>query len=112
MTATSTTSDLPTAPRRPCTRRQRLRRLAVVLTTMLLAWTLVYELSLRDRLASWGGTEAEASATMPGDGLIPNPLTQITRAVSARATPRQVWPWLAQYGVARGAFTATTGSRS
>src|SRR4051794_16437270 len=100
MTLTSTTGPVPrsaSSRRRP--RLQHARHVLVVLAALLLVWTLTYELALRNRLATWGATEAEASAAMPGDELVPDPLTQTTRAVSTTATPRQVWPWLARYGV-------------
>jgi hypothetical protein len=39
---------------------------------------------------------------LPGDELVPNPTTQTTMAVTIRATPDQVYPWLLQLGVDRG----------
>jgi hypothetical protein len=45
-----------------------------------------------------GATDAEVGATLPGDGLVPEPRWASTRAVRIEAAPDEVWPWLAQMG--------------
>ena len=52
----------------------------------------------------WGSTRAELTATLPGDSLVPNAHYTIQHAVTIRATPAEVWPWLAQLGQDRGGF--------
>jgi hypothetical protein len=52
----------------------------------------------------WGATPAEARAAMPGDGLVPVSHFTATRAVTIKARPCEVWPWLAQAGYGRAGF--------
>ncbi len=52
----------------------------------------------------WGSTKAELAAALPGDSLVPNAHYTIQHAVTIRATPAEVWPWLAQLGQDRGGF--------
>lgn len=51
--------------------------------------------------ARWGATPAEARQPLPGDELIPDPRLATTRAITIRATPDLVWPWLVQMGQGR-----------
>ncbi|MFI5894022.1 SRPBCC family protein [Actinoplanes sp. NPDC051513] len=55
---------------------------------------------------TWGATPAEASAAMPGDGLLPRSQYCATRAITIDAPPERVWPWLVQVGVGRGGWYA------
>jgi hypothetical protein len=58
--------------------------------------------SLRRWYLTWGATEDEVAATMPGDELLPAPDILATRAVGVDAPPSAIWPWLAQMGSGRG----------
>jgi len=62
---------------------------------------------LRRTILTWGATEHEVSAVLPGDELLPAPDGISTRAVDIQAPPADVWPWLAQMGPAPrgGAYT-------
>jgi hypothetical protein len=51
-----------------------------------------------------GATADEVKGTLPGDGLVPNPKTGYTQAITINAAPEQVWPWLAQHGYMRAGF--------
>jgi hypothetical protein len=51
----------------------------------------------------WGATEEEAGRAMPGDDVIPG-AKSTTRAITIRATPRDVWPWLVQIGYGRAGW--------
>jgi hypothetical protein len=51
---------------------------------------------------NWGATPAEASRTLPGDGLVPEPAEQTTLAVTVDAGPEEIWAWLVQIGHGRG----------
>lgn len=53
---------------------------------------------------TWGATTAEAEKPLPGDGLVPNPSYETTRAVTIEAPTEAVWPWLVQMGQGRGGF--------
>jgi hypothetical protein len=65
-----------------------------------------YALFFRKRLLQWGTPETEARSRLPGDELVPDRdlLLQTTRSVTIRATPGDIWPWLAQMGQGRGGF--------
>jgi hypothetical protein len=52
----------------------------------------------------WGSSDAELRATLPGDDLVPNPHYTLQHAVTVRATPDAIWPWLVQLGQDRGGF--------
>jgi hypothetical protein len=53
----------------------------------------------------WDAAPEEAVRTMPLDERIPEPTTVTNRAITIRALPEQVWPWLAQMGeLPRGGF--------
>jgi len=51
---------------------------------------------------TWGATQAEVAAEMPGDRLLPRAQYRCTRAITIGASPEKVWPWLVQVGCLRG----------
>jgi hypothetical protein len=64
----------------------------------------IYAAVIRPRHLVWGATTEEAGAALAGDDLVPNPDLIATRCIDVRATPQQVWPWIAQLGQGRGGF--------
>jgi hypothetical protein len=62
----------------------------------------VYVLAVRPWQMRWGATDAEVQRAMAGDELVGNPIHVTTRAVTIRAKPAEVWPWLVQMGYGRG----------
>ena len=52
---------------------------------LLIATAVAAALWGRHRMATWGTTPEERDRPMPGDGLVPDPLTQVTRAVRIAA---------------------------
>jgi hypothetical protein len=78
-------------------------RLAVALTVL----CALYYALLRRPILTWGATEAEATARLPGDELLEHADGVATRAISIEAPADAVWPWLAQIGPAPrgGAYT-------
>jgi hypothetical protein len=52
----------------------------------------------------WGATRSEAAGAMPGDHLVPMPHFSATRAITIKAVPEDVWPWLVQVGIGRAGF--------
>jgi hypothetical protein len=52
----------------------------------------------------WGATREEAEASLPGDELVAEPASQVTRGIGIDAPPEAVWPWVAQLGADRGGF--------
>jgi hypothetical protein len=61
---------------------------------------------LRRRHLTWGATPAEVAAPMPGDDLMPRAQYRTTRAITIRAAPSEVWPWLVQVGYGRAGWYA------
>lgn len=57
----------------------------------------------------WGATAAEARQPLPGDGVVSRPMLTTTHAVTIRAAPEQVWPWVVQLGYYRGGWYTDTG---
>jgi hypothetical protein len=60
--------------------------------------------SLRPRLLHWAATSDEVRRDLPGDDLVPGAEYSTTRAITIRARPADVWPWLVQMGQGRGGF--------
>ena len=52
----------------------------------------------------WGATDEEMQRVLPGDELVAHPDVKFTRAVTIRAKPADVWPWLVQIGQGRGGY--------
>jgi hypothetical protein len=68
------------------------------------ACALVFQRAWQPWQQRWGATEEEVSAPLPGDGLVAEPASQITRAITIEAPRDAVWPWLVQLGADRGGF--------
>jgi hypothetical protein len=67
--------------------------LLVLVITLLTPWM--------DR---WGATDDELSAVFPGDELVPEPASFVNRAVTIRAAPEEIYPWLLQIGAEKGGW--------
>jgi hypothetical protein len=52
----------------------------------------------------WGATDEEVRGPMPGDDLLAKPSFNATRAVTIKAPPDRVWPWIVQVGYDRAGF--------
>ena len=63
------------------------------------AWAGAYYLG-----RTWGSTRDERAARLPGDELVPNPVLGGNHAITIRARPAAVWPWLLQVGWGRGGW--------
>jgi hypothetical protein len=80
------------------------------LRTAVLALTglgILYRLFLREPILTWGATQAEAVARLPGDELLEEADGIATRAIGINAPPPAVWPWIVQIGPSPrgGAYT-------
>jgi hypothetical protein len=84
------------------TARALMQRAGLALGAAMLYWTL-----LRRPILTWGATEAEATARLPGDELLEAADGVATRAITIDAPASAVWPWLAQMGPSPrgGAYT-------
>ena len=96
---------LPRSQRR--TTRERvwpsLARLGAGLATTA-ATAAAYRYGFQPWHRTWGATDAEVEMSLPGDGLVPKPAYQTTRAITINAPPEAVWPWLVQIGQERAGF--------
>lgn len=52
----------------------------------------------------WGATDEEAALPLPGDELVAEPASQLTRAITIGAPREEVWPWIVQLGADRAGF--------
>jgi hypothetical protein len=55
-----------------------------------------------------GTTTEERERPLDGDAIIAHPTTGYTLAITIRASPEQVWPWVVQMGQGRGGFYTHT----
>jgi hypothetical protein len=74
---------------------------------LLVAFGAVYRSILRRPILTWGATDEEAAARLPGDELLEHADGVATRAITIDAPAAAVWPWLVQIGPAPrgGAYT-------
>jgi hypothetical protein len=75
---------------------------AAVLGAAVIYWT-----RLRQPILTWGASDAEATASLPGDELLTDADGVATRAIEINAPAAAVWPWLVQIGPSPrgGAYT-------
>lgn len=86
-------------------RRWHLGRLWRVLLIALVVWLLAmgtYLLFLWPWMRTWGATDLEINATLPGDDIVPDANIRTTKAITINAPPAAIYPWLLQFGVDRG----------
>ena len=76
------------------------RRLTGVALTVGLATAVIGSARARRWMARWGSTEQETTRPLPGDGLVAEPLADVTRSITIDAPVGAVWPWIAQMGSA------------
>jgi hypothetical protein len=73
---------------------------------LVLAALFAYLFVIRPWYLRWGATDAELERAMPGDDIVEDSkgMTKraVTNAVTIRARPIHIWPWLVQMGRGRG----------
>ena len=62
----------------------------------------VYWFPLRRWFRRWGATGSDVTRVMTGDAAVVEPSYAATLAITVRARPEHIWPWLAQMGYQRG----------
>jgi hypothetical protein len=72
---------------------------AIVTTALIL-----YLLFVRPWQLRWGATDNEIIRPMPGDEIVESPSFNATRAVTVKATPESIYPWIVQMGVTRAGW--------
>jgi hypothetical protein len=64
----------------------------------------VYLSLIRPWQLRWGATDEEVARPMPGDEILASPELNATRAITIRAPPEEIWPWIVQIGDRRAGF--------
>ena len=64
----------------------------------------VYLRFIRPWQLRWGATDEEVARAMPGDDVVKRPTFNATRAITIRARPEEIWPWIVQIGFGRAGF--------
>ena len=80
--------------------------LGILLALLLLFILLV--ILLTPWMDRWGTTPAEREAPLPGDDLLPAPARVVNRAVTIKASPEQIYPWLLQIGADKAGMYSYT----
>lgn len=78
--------------------------LAALEGTALIVWHLAATPFIGRRRLRWGTVGTEATDSLPGDDLVPEPRWSYTLGIPIEAPPEAVWPWVAQIGQGRGGF--------
>lgn len=78
-----------------------MRTQLIAKTALTAASMVALERVLRPRYETWGASEPDILAELPGDEIVRHPNRTSTRAVTINAPPDAIWPWLAQMGHAR-----------
>ncbi|MEA2466261.1 MAG: hypothetical protein QOJ57_387 [Thermoleophilaceae bacterium] len=63
-----------------------------------------YRSAVRPSLATWGASDEEARASLPGDDILPVGAATSTMGITIDAPPAAVWPWLVQLGCGRAGW--------
>lgn len=78
------------------------KKIVAGLATLSAIATGVYLLLIRPWHLRWGATDEEVRQPMPGDDEVKHPMYRTTRAITIKARPAEIWPWLVQMGYRRG----------
>jgi len=78
------------------------KKIVAGLATLSAIATGVYLLLIRPWHLRWGATDEEVRRPMPGDDEVKHPMYRTTRAITIKARPAEIWPWLVQMGYRRG----------
>ena len=76
---------------------------AIVAAVVVLVWIVFFGL-YRPWQLKWGGSPEVLVRGMPGDEIVHRPIFNATRAVTVRARPEDIWPWIVQIGFHRGGW--------
>ncbi len=71
---------------------------------MLLALFLLLILAVRPWYNTWGADDNEMKMPLPGDRLLTDTRTQVTRGITINAPVSSVWPWIVQMGYQRAGW--------
>lgn len=68
------------------------------------AFGAVYVKLVRPWTMRWGATDQEVAQHLPGDDIVARPDFNATQAITIKARPDDVWPWLVQIGSGRAGW--------
>lgn len=85
----------------------RIKRFFIGLALVIVLLTAGFAITL-SLIHTAGATAAEVQRTYPGDDILTHPVVAWTHAVTIRAAPEKVWPWIIQIGDTRGGFYSYT----
>jgi hypothetical protein len=88
-----------TSPRQAGSRIWRILLGLFLATAVMVAANLLF---LWPWMQTWGATNEEINADLPGDDLVPEANIRTTKGITIQASPRQIYSWLLQIGVDRG----------
>ena len=69
---------------------------------VIVTFTVLYWFAVRRWMNRWGTTPSDLKRVMAGDALLPDPMYSGTMAITIKASPEHIWPWLVQIGYRRG----------
>jgi hypothetical protein len=78
------------------------KKISIGLATLTAVAVVITVRFLRPWYVRWGATDKEVEQPMPGDEEVSQANYQSTRAITIRAQPASIWPWLVQMGQGRG----------
>ena len=85
-------------------RKQWFRRSLIGILAAFVLIVFAYLALIRPWHLHWGAAPEEVCRPMPGDSLIADASLITTRAITIKARPEQIWPWLVQMGPGRGGW--------
>lgn len=81
------------------------KKIPACIAVLVLAFILLYLPVISPFLCSRGATTEEMNMYLPGDEMLPpDSRINMTHAVTVKATPDKVWPWMVQIGQDRAGF--------
>jgi hypothetical protein len=83
---------------------KRIKKMVIGAGLLVVVALAAYLLIIRPWHLTWGATDEEVSRPMAGDAIVPDPSFNGTRAVTIKASPEDIWPWLLQMGYLRAGF--------
>jgi hypothetical protein len=94
----------PCQPAANCRRAKKFGRWLIIAAGCLVAIAVLFHFVYRPWQLNWGATGEEIKRAMAGDGIVPAPAFNATRAVTVNAPAERIWPWIVQMGYRRAGF--------
>ena len=85
-------------------RAKKFGRWLIIAAGCLVAVAVLFHFVYRPWQLNWGATGEEIKRAMAGDGIVANPTSNATRAVTVNAPAERIWPWIVQMGYRKAGF--------